>query len=99
MRTNGQDQVRSRNPIHGAVNFTDGVVTREKAGGHYAAGLSCNCRLGKSGSAAIACLKVHHRRLTKILIINCEAHHGSAKPFAASFVPIGATRLERRRLK
>src|SRR6187402_677249 len=61
---------------------------REEAGGHYAAGLSCNCRLGRSGSAAIACLKLHHRSIKKILTINCEMHHGQAKPSGANFVPI-----------
>src|SRR5262245_20167974 len=57
----------------------------------------CNCRLGRSGSAAIPCLKLHHRIIKKILMIDCELHHGGAKPFAANFVPIGAARSERRR--
>src|SRR4029450_10413215 len=55
---------------------------------------SCNCRLGRSGSAAIPCLKLHHYSINKILRVGCEVHHGWAEPSDASFVPIRVARLQ-----
>src|SRR5215217_6394697 len=48
---------------------------------------SCNCRLGRSGSAAIPCLKFDHYSINKILTTDSEVHHGWAEPSPASLLP------------
>src|SRR4029078_9643324 len=54
---------------------------------------SCNCRFGRSGSAAIPCLKSEHYSIKKILTTGCEVHHGWAEPSGVSIVPIRAASL------
>src|SRR5207245_3535826 len=66
---------------------------REKADGVTPPAFSCNCRLGRSGSAAIPCLKFDHYSINKILTTGREVHHGWEKPSGASFVPIRVASL------
>ena len=77
-------------------DFSGTIVTRrqeKRPAGITPPAFSCNCRLGRSGSAAIPCLKFDLYSINKILTIGCEVHHGWAEPSGASFVPIRVAAL------
>jgi hypothetical protein len=72
-----QDSIHSAVIVGGAVIIQSMAFRQEKRpAGITPPAFSCNCRLERSGSAAIPCLKFDLYSINKILTIDCEVHHG-----------------------